>query len=64
MMSTGLACDQVGGSAAFSFSIVAVRELGQFALAVDELVDRKHARAAAIGDDADARPIAAEQIAR
>ena len=57
MMSTGLACDQVGGNAAFSRSIVAGESSASSRRAVDELVDRQHAGPAAIGDDADARPV-------
>ena len=57
MMSTGLACDQVGGSAAFRPCDRRWRKLREFDPAVDEVVDRQHAGAAAVGDDADPRAL-------
>ena len=50
-MSTGLACDQIGGSAAVELLHGFRRNAGERTAEIDEPVDRQHADAPTIGED-------------
>ena len=59
MMSTGLPCDQVGGSTRIERATCAVGETGQRAAEIAEAVGREDAGAAAVGEDRE--PLAGER---
>ena len=63
MMSTGLACDQVGGNDRVQAFRSSPAKAPPVRPAVDELIDRQHARSAAIGDDGDATRVRAARTA-